>query len=58
LPPRSPEGSKTALPVALGRGEDDVRVVQRFTPLTPEEMTALRQRAAALNPAFEYWKRA
>ena len=50
----------TATPLGFctqGQLEDDVRVAQRFTPLTPEDMAALRKRAEGLNPTFEYWKR-
>lgn len=40
-----------------GQLEDDIRIAQRFTPLAPDEMAALRKRAEALNPIVEYWKR-
>jgi predicted aldo/keto reductase-like oxidoreductase len=46
-----------------GQLEDDVRVAQRFTPLSPEETQRIRARAAtdrfdvAKGPALEYWKR-
>lgn len=40
-----------------GQLEDDIRIVQRFTPLAADEMAALRKRAEALNPIVEYWKR-
>jgi aryl-alcohol dehydrogenase-like predicted oxidoreductase len=46
----------------LGQLEDDVRIAQSFTPLSTEEMNALRARAASgkfdtiRGPALEYWK--
>lgn len=46
----------------LGQLEDDVRVAQRYKPLSPEESAALRTRAQSgrfdipSGPALEYWK--
>src|SRR5512140_2145614 len=47
----------------LGQLEDDVRVARGFTPLSTEETSRIRGRAAldrfdvAKGPALEYWKR-
>ena len=47
----------------IGQLEDDVRVAQRFKPLSSEEMEVLRTRARSgrfdipTGPALEYWKR-
>ncbi len=42
----------------IGQLEDDVRFAQQFKPLSPEEMTALRQRAEDIKgPHLEDWKR-
>jgi aryl-alcohol dehydrogenase-like predicted oxidoreductase len=55
----------TAAPLGfctIGQLEDDVRIAQSFQPLSPEEMNALRARAASgkfdtiRGPALEYWK--
>jgi hypothetical protein len=46
-----------------GQLEDDVRVAQNFKPFSPEEMDAVRARAAIdrfdiiKGPALEYWKK-
>ena len=45
-----------------GQLDDDVRFAQSFAPFSPEEMEALRTRAATAGPggvtgpALEYWK--
>jgi aryl-alcohol dehydrogenase-like predicted oxidoreductase len=42
----------------LGQIEDDVRIAQRFRPLSPEQMAELRRRAASVAGAtLEDWKR-
>jgi aryl-alcohol dehydrogenase-like predicted oxidoreductase len=42
----------------IGQLEDDIRFAQQFKPLSPEEMDALRQRAAKISgPHLEDWKR-
>ncbi|MBI3281198.1 MAG: aldo/keto reductase [Acidobacteria bacterium] len=42
----------------IGQIEDDVRIAQQFQPMTPDEMTKLRARAAKLGgPEVENWKR-
>jgi uncharacterized protein len=55
----------TAAPLGfctIGQLEDDVRVAQNFKPLAPEQMNALRARAASgkfdtiRGAALEYWK--
>lgn len=55
----------TAAPLGactLGQIEDDVRIAQRFKPLTPEEKQAMTARVASgkfdtiRGPALEYWK--
>jgi aryl-alcohol dehydrogenase-like predicted oxidoreductase len=55
----------TAAPLGcctIGQLEDDVRVAQSFRALDPEQMAALRARAASgrfdtiRGPALEYWK--
>jgi aryl-alcohol dehydrogenase-like predicted oxidoreductase len=55
----------TAAPLGfctIGQLEDDVRIAQKFKPLSDEEKNALRARAASgkfdtiRGPALEYWK--
>jgi uncharacterized protein len=42
----------------IGQLEDDVRFAQQFKPLSPVEMTELRQRAQSIaGPSLEDWKR-
>ncbi len=42
----------------IGQLEDDVRIAQRFTPFTSEEMATLRKRAEGIKgPGLEDWKR-
>jgi predicted aldo/keto reductase-like oxidoreductase len=42
----------------IGQLEDDVRFAQQFKPLTPAEMSQLRQRAQSIaGPYLEDWKR-
>jgi aryl-alcohol dehydrogenase-like predicted oxidoreductase len=44
--------------ITLGQIEDDVRIAQRFRPLSPEQMAELRRRAASVAGAtLEDWKR-
>jgi len=44
--------------ITLGQIEDDVRIAQRFRPLSPEQMADLRRRAASVAGAtLEDWKR-
>jgi len=44
--------------ITLGQIEDDVRIAQRFCPLSPEQMAELRRRAASVAGAtLEDWKR-
>jgi aryl-alcohol dehydrogenase-like predicted oxidoreductase len=44
--------------ITLGQIEDDVRIAQRFRPLSPEQMAELRRRAVSVaGAALEDWKR-
>ena len=42
----------------IGQIEDDIRIAQRFKPLTEEQLAALREKASKFKgPSLEDWKR-